>query len=221
MALLGQPLVVSEIRGSVGGGVYTKGRSGPVMRNRVTPRNPRSSAQTTIRANMSAASRGASALSSTNKALWSTAAAAITKHNRVSGNAYNPSWITYYNSLTIAYLLGTPGGTPPTTPPTTPYSGDTITLTATGGSGSIVYTGSAQQTAGSKTEFLYQRLTAPNRAPKPKGYKIYSVAAVPATPFQVTASGLAAGTYSVGYKFIKTATGQESPMVVIGTVTVT
>lgn len=220
MAKLGGFINVSAIRGKLGGQVFTKGRSGATLRVRVKGANPRSAAQSTVRANLAQGSRAASALSSTNRALWVSYGQSLTFHNPVSGAAYNPSWITIYNKLWQDLKLATVGAATPTTPPASPYSGDTITLTAAGSSGTITWTGSAQQTAGSTTFFLMQKLKSANRTPGAKKYVIAKVLPVPATPFQVTKTGLPAGTYAVGYKFVNTTTGQSSLPVFLGNVTV-
>ncbi len=221
MAKLGNFLNVTAIRGSVGGDVYTRGRSGPTMRARVKGRNPRSSRQSVARANMAEGARAAKSLSLSNKALWVTYAASITKHNSVSGAAYHPSWITAFNEVALPFYAMTPGGTAPVTPPTSPFVGDVITLTAAGASGKITFTGSAQQTSGMKTALLVQLLASPNRTPNPNGYTLNLWGEVPATPFHLDTGPLPAGTYAVGYKFGLIATGQETLPVFLANVIVT
>lgn len=220
MAKLGNFLQVSDIRGSIGGDVFSKSRSGHTLRVRVKPRNPRSSSQSDVRALMTNGSRFAKALGSSDVVDWKAYAASITKHNSVSGAPYSPSWITALLQLYIPFFLATPGGTFPTSPPSDPYTGDVITLTAAGGSGQIQMTGSAQSTSG-QTVFVYlEKLKSPNRTPSTSRGKLYSVDPVPATPFHITITGLAAGDYAVRYCFVDTDTGQESPLVDLGIKTV-
>jgi hypothetical protein len=152
---------------------------------------------------------------------WKSYALSIIKHNSVSGAAYSPSWITAVNNLYVPFKLMSPAGSFPVTPPSSPFVGDTITVTSAGSSGSIIFTGSAQQGAGIKTFALVQKLKNPNRTPSGKAYRIGIVAAIPVTPFQITASALTAGTYATAYKFGLIATGQESGLVVLGNVVVT
>jgi hypothetical protein len=221
MAKLGAFINTTAIRGKLGGQVFTAGRSGATLRTRVKGKNPRSVTQSSRRANLAVAARAAKALSSANVTNWKTYVAGITKHNAVSGAAYHPSWFNAYVGLYADLLLATPGAAAPTTSPSTAYTGDTITITAAGTSGTITYTGSAQQTAGSKTMFLAQKLAAPNRTPGAKKYTILGTSAVPTTPFQVAFSSLPAGTYAVGYKFVNTTTGQTSLPVFLTNVIVT
>lgn len=221
MAKLGGFLQVADIRGKLGGNVFSKSRSGHVLRARVKPRNPRSTSQTSVRALLAAGARVAKALGSSDLADWKAYAASITKHQSVSGAAYNPSFITALVGLYSAFKLATPAGSFPTSPPATPYVGDTITITAAGTSGTITITGSAQQTSGSTTFLYAQLLKSANRTPASVPGKLISVAPIPATPFHVAVAGLAAGVYSVGYRFVKLSTGQEAGFVLIGNITVT
>jgi len=220
MAKLGAFIQVADIRGKIGGNVFSKSRSGHTLRVRVKPRNPRSLDQTSVRALMTAGSRVAKGLSPSDVLLWKSYAASITKHNSVSGAAYNPSWITALTELYVPFFLASPDGSFPTDPPTDPYTGDTITITATGGSGDIVITGSAQSTSGQTVFFYAEHLRSANRAGSNKPGKLISVAPIPTTPFHVTVSGLATGDYKISYRFVNTATGQQGPLVALDNVTV-
>jgi hypothetical protein len=217
MAKLGNFLQVTDIRGSVGGNVFSHARNGGTLRKRVKPRNPRSTAQLNVRALMTAGARAAQALSSTNKALWVTYANSLTFHNPVTGAAYTPTWMQAYMQTYVVLFLFNAAATTPTTAPTTPYSGDTITLSAAGGSGSITVTGSAASTTG-QTVFIYlTKLKSANRAIPAAPGKLTSKIAIPSTPFQIVMSSLAPGTYAVKYRFVKTATGQAGPLNSLGT----
>lgn len=220
MAKLGGFLNVTDIRGKLGGTVFSKTRSAHILRTRIKGRNPRSSRQTVARDNMATSSREAKAMDAATVLLWKDYAASITKHNSVSGAAYHPSWITAYNELAIPFLGMTPGGTPPDTPPADPFTGDTITATIAGGVGKVTLTGSAEQGAGIMTAILVQKLPSANREPNPKGYVLDSWVTVPATPFQVDSTTLSPGFYAVGYKFGKVSTGQETLPVFLGVVEV-
>lgn len=221
MAKLGGFIQVADIRGKLGGNVFSKSRSGHTLRIRVKPRNPRTTDQTDVRALVTSGSRFAKAMDPSDVLDWKSYAVSITKHNSVSGAAYNPSWITALVGLYVPFFLGTPGGTFPDSPPTDPYVGDVITITAAGGSGQIQATGSAQSTTG-QTVFLYfEKLKSANRTPSNKAGKLYSVAPIPATPFHVTVTGLSVGDYDVKYRFVNLETGQEGPLFSLGIKTVT
>lgn len=214
---LGNFLMVSDQRGSLGGNVYSRSRSGHTARARVKPRNPRSTDQDTVRALMTDGSRVAKGLSSANVELWKTYANSLTFHNSVSGAAYHPSWITALLQLYIPFKLATPGGSFPDTPPTEPFAGETITIEAALDTGVITITGSAQQTAGITTFIYAEYLVSANRTPSGREGKLVSVIPVPATPFEIPLSDLADGWYAVHARFVDTATGQEGPLMGLGT----
>ncbi len=221
MANLGSFIQVTDIRGKLGGNVFTKARNGSTLRIKVKPGNPRSASQTTVRSLMTSGARAAKALSGANHTLWVTYAATQVQHNRVTGAAFSPSWITALLKLYVPFFLADPTGTFPNPPPAAPYVGDVITLTAAGGSASITVTGSAQQTTGETTMLYLQPLKSANRKPSSKPGKLVSVIPVPATPFHIVLSSLAAGSYSLAYRFELLATGQQSGLVVLGTFVVT
>jgi hypothetical protein len=217
LAKLGNFLQVTDIRGSVGGNVFSKSRNGGTLRARIAPRNPRTTDQLDVRALVTAGSREAQALASSDRDDWVTYANGLTFHNPVSGAAYIPSWMQVYMSYYVPFKLFAPGGSFPDTPPATPYSGDTITLSAAVTGDTITVTGSAQQTAG-QTTFLYlEKLKSPNRTPSNRPGKLVSTSAIPATPFEIDIAGLAPGAYALKYRFVKTSTGQGGPLQSLGT----
>lgn len=220
MAKIAFTPVVSNARGKTGQAVFTKTRSGSIIRLRVKPKNPRTVAQTTVRANLTEASRTYKGLSSSDVLSWQNYAATVTKRNAVTGQHYNPSAITAFNGLATSFLEMTPGGSIPTTPPTTPFVGDSVTITAVGGSGDITYTASAANATGVNTYLLLQKLVSANREPNPKGYRIGVIHHFVSGTLTNVISGLAPGTYAVAYKFGQVADGQTSLPVVIGKVTV-
>ena len=222
MAKLGNFINVSDIRGKVAGTVYTKGRSGPTMRVRVKPKNPKSVAQEAQRAIMTNASRTAIAYDAATIALWKAYAATVTKHQSVSGAAYNPSWITASNSLYLDYTRLNSGddGSWPGTPPTASYtpppavlavtSGATGTITFTGPTGAVpdctalIYIGLIPGTARTGTVAMLRFA----------GYKNFSAGSV-----HQDYTGFASGSrYVVGYKFGSQDTGQTGPLQFLGTI---
>lgn len=64
---------ITDARGKVGGSVYTKNRYGAVRRRKVTPSNPRSSAQTNVRALFSALTKAFRSLTAAEIAAWNSA----------------------------------------------------------------------------------------------------------------------------------------------------
>lgn len=84
---------VADIRGSVGGTVYSRNRYGAYSRNRTIPVNPASEAQTKIRSIMGQI-RNAwfNTLSQANRDAWDAYASAVTMTNRVGESVKLTGW---------------------------------------------------------------------------------------------------------------------------------
>lgn len=206
--------VVGDVRGKVGNTVFAAARSGPTIRLRVKPVNPRSAAQTAVRAALTAAARSFEGMTAANVALWETYAAGITKVNPVSGASYHPSAIAAFMALATKFLQITPGGTIPQTPPATPFDGDTITVAVTETANTLVYTASNSNEADAQTECLYQLLAGPNRKPSPDAYKSGGFLDAVSPGSLVKNITVPVGWYSCAYRFVKDTTGEQSGLVV-------
>lgn len=220
MGIFSPSALVGEIRNKVGSSVFTRGRSGATVRLRVKPRNPRTSAQESVRANLTDSSRAFKALGSSDLALWQSYAQSITRHNRVNGTAYHPSAMDVFSGLSSKFLQITPGGTIPTTPPTAPYEPDTITVTSADSVGDITFTASAAIAAGQKVECLIQPLPSANRVASPTGYKSAGFYAPAAMALTFVTSALTPGVYANAYRLVNVDTGEMGPLHVLPYVTV-
>jgi len=204
-------IVFENLRGKAGNVVIRKGRSGLTVNNRVTSKNPRTAAQQGIRSAFSKATATWKTLTSTQVQAWNAYALTVTKTNPITGNTYHPTGFNAFTGLAIKFLQINPTGTIPVTPPTSAFTGDTITITATGGSGAITFTATAQNATGIKTEILLQPLPNANRAPQPGHYRTKAFNNFGNLAHTYTAT-LLPGTYAAAYKFVNTATGQETPL---------
>jgi len=84
MALIRFSGGIGDMRGSIGGTVYSKNRYGNYARGRITPVNPNSSAQQAVRNTMGAVvSLWYSALNATERAAWAVYAAGINFTNKL------------------------------------------------------------------------------------------------------------------------------------------
>lgn len=212
-------MAFEDLRGKAGTVVLTKGRSGLVVKPRVKGRNPQSPAQQAIRKNLARASAAYRNLTSTQVAAWKAYAASQVKTNPVSGLSYAPAANSVFTGFAAKVLQVNPSATIPTTPPTSAFEGDSITVEATLGTGKIQFTASAANTSGVTTEILLQPLVSPNRTPSEKAYRTKGFTAFASdAPFEVT---VPAGSYAAAYRFVKIATGQQSPLVTLGTLTLT
>lgn len=210
---------IGFMSGKLGRTVFTKSRSGYNVRTRVKGRNPKSIAQSSVRANFTSASAGFKSLTTTNANAWNNAASGQIKHRRSDGAAYTMTGISYFNALNSKLRQVTPGATLLVTPPVASFAGDTITVTVTGGTGQVTFTASAANTANVSTELLLQPLKSQNRKPTPKGYRTKAFKAFTAGSLTQVVS-VPAGTYSAAYRFVNSTTGQEIALVILANITV-
>jgi len=120
--------IVTDIRGKNGGHVFTKNKTGNVMRTKKTPANPKTSYQTAVRARLTSLSQGFRSLSAANIAAWNSAAKNFVKHN-VFGDKHNPSGLNLYVWLN-SNLINV-GVSALTTPPSPGSTGLFTTFSAT------------------------------------------------------------------------------------------
>ncbi|RYG17546.1 hypothetical protein EON82_23735, partial [bacterium] len=160
-----------SIRGKAGNTVFAKTKRGTVARDRVLPTAPATAAQLVVRNNLRKDGAAWQLLSAAQVANWNAYAAKQIKRGKKSGKAYVPSGYQIFTSLTTKFYQINPTGTAPVAPPTSGFGGDAITLTATGGTGQVIFTATGANTANVKTEVLLQPLKGKNRVPGVKGYR--------------------------------------------------
>lgn len=214
-------VLFNSLRGKAGSVVFANSKDGTVVRPRVSARNPQTPAQQAVRTALSKSAAAYKNLTSAQVAAWTAYANSITKHDPRTSKTYHPSPIAAFTSLASKFLQVAPTGTIPLTPPATAFAGDSITLTAVGASGKVNFTASAANAAGVTTELLLQPLKSQNRKAQPKGYrsKGFQVFAT-ATPPPVAVS-VAPGWYVPAYRFVNTATGQDTHIVILPAVQAT
>lgn len=90
--------LVVDGRNKIGGQVASKNRAGAYMRNKVTPVNPQTSYQVTIRARLSSISSSWRGLSAGQRLAWN-AAVSDYKKTDIFGDIQNPSGFNLYQKL--------------------------------------------------------------------------------------------------------------------------
>ena len=212
--------IVDAIRGKAGSAVFVQGRTGPVLKPRVKPANPKTAAQQAVKGYLGNSSKGYKNLTTANVALWKAYGQSVTKHNQRTGKAYTQTGINAFNSISAKFYQINPTGNFPATPPAAAFTGDTITVTAAGGASSVIFTGSAADSANIRTEFLLQPLKSKNRTPASKGYKskgfiAFAAGALSATTF------VPSGWYVPAYRFVNALTGQATALTILAPVQAT
>ena len=218
--------------GKLGNVVFIQTAQGYVVRERVTPANPRTGPQVRARAGFAEASRAWGALDDAEYAAW-----------QAYGQACGLGGQLAYMSLTRKWLATHPGGTPPTLPPAGPFFGDNVGLRIAdlgsgiaegadptdAGSGrseiddprSAILTLVATQpnAQGVVTEVLVQPLANARRKPRARDWRTAAYVAFASGSLAVPVS-VPPGAYAVAYRFVNAATGQATAMAVLGAVTV-
>lgn len=109
MAIISFAPWVGDVKGKIGPAVVQGGKSGPILRKRVIPINPGTSAQTTVRGRMSVRSKAWKGLTESQRTSWDGAAAsaAWTQTNSF-GNPFQLSGEALYVKLNL--VIASVGG---------------------------------------------------------------------------------------------------------------
>lgn len=114
MAKIKWGMIVVDGRGKLGGHVFSKNKSGSIIRTKVTPANPRTAAQQLVRSVLGSISAGWSALSAAAIAAWNASSADWARTNEF-GDPVTLSGKSLYQALNQNLLLV--GGSALTLPP--------------------------------------------------------------------------------------------------------
>ena len=98
MARIKFGMMMTDARGKLGGHVFTKAKSGATIRTKVTPLNPKTSAQSEARSALGANSQAWRALSEHQRLAWNSAAQEVSKTNAF-GDTYFPSGKNYFTAV--------------------------------------------------------------------------------------------------------------------------
>ena len=98
MARIKFGMMMTDARGKLGGHVFTKAKSGSTIRTKVTPLNPKTSAQSEARSALGANSQTWRLLSESQRLAWNSAAQEVSKTNAF-GDTYFPSGKNYFTAV--------------------------------------------------------------------------------------------------------------------------
>jgi|SRR5882724_294826 len=197
---------VVDMRNKVGGTVYSKNRGGAYTKNKVSPAQPRTSAQTTARSRMTTFAQGFRALTATQIAAWNSAVSAFQKTD-IFGDLKSPSGINLYCKLNIN--LAQVGVAAITTPPLPIGVVGPVTLTPAAAAGAATFTlAFTVSPVPANTVWLLQatQQLSPGRSSVNSFYRSFStIAAAGTSPANIAAAYTAKfGTLVAGQKiFIK------------------
>ena len=98
MARIKFGMMMTDARGKLGGHVFTKAKSGATIRTKVTPLNPKTSAQSEARGALGANSQAWRNIAETQRLAWNSAAQEVSKTNAF-GDTYFPSGKNYFTAV--------------------------------------------------------------------------------------------------------------------------
>lgn len=131
--------LISEMRNKLNGSVFSKNKGGNYLRNKVTPVNPRTEAQTKVRSNFGAFSSQFRGLGLDGVAAWN-AAAANFPYSDIFGDTKYLSGLQLYVklNLNLAQALADPITTPPQVQPVAGVIINSAVLTRAGTTDAVV-----------------------------------------------------------------------------------
>lgn len=220
MAKLRGTAVASGLRGSAGPVVFVQTPQGTtVVRERPTPKDPRSPRQIAWRELVRRAGLLWRTLEPEQAEAWRLYAEAQREARRRSGIPVAINASGAFTALAIKVWQLDPSATPPSEPPAQEFTGDGISVAATGGTGSVMFVASGPNADGVVTELLLQRL--PSRLASPQAGRDRHqgfVAFAPGSPEATVPAW--SGAYAASVRFVRVATGQASPLVRVGVIVV-
>ena len=196
---------------------FSNTKEGTIMRERISPKNPRTAAQLAVRSAFTKATKQWSTLTPLNLAAWSEYAKSYDNVQETTEKSYNSEAFNAFVKLAAKWYAVNTSGTAPANPPTSTFNGDSIKITAKTVAGGIEFTANGANASGVTTALLLAKTGGRNRRANAKQYResryvIFAsgslTATVPVTP----------GWYAAGYSFINVSTGQESEPVLLGNV---
>ena len=208
MAQGSQGLLFTEVRGKAGSTVVARRKNGVVVYPRVSGRQPNTAQQQGMKSAMMRASEGWKSLSAAQATAWRTYAAMLPGER---------SAFQVFVGTVTKYLQVHPTASALPAAPTSIFFGDSIVVTASGGTGVINFSSPSGSRTNVVAELLVQRLAHANRAPKATAYRTQTFATLTASvPRPVT---LPPGVYACAYRFVNSVTGQSSGIAPCGIVT--
>jgi hypothetical protein len=207
-----------RLSGRVGSIVYLS-RDGQAFAAAAPSFRPRSTAlQGDAQRRLAIAGRAWGELSLAEIEAWRRYAATLSRPN-AAGVRKAPRADNVFRGLAAKYLQVHGTGPVPNLPPESAFLGDGVVVSAEAEIGGVRFHASGPNADGVLTELLLQPLRARHYTPQPRDYRTQAFvdfeegaleALVPAHP----------GAYACAFRFVRSATGQESPLVPCGVVVV-
>lgn len=194
--------MIADLRGKIGGSVHSRNRSGAYMRIKVSPVNPQSTYQSSVRALFTALSQAWRTLTQAQRDSWNSAVSNFTSSN-VFGDITTPTGKNLYLGLNRTLQLGAIAtiSTPPVPSGTFTFSGVSGSASAGGATLAVAWTSGAVP-AGMQVIVEATPQLSPGKAFFKNNFRyIQNLPAADATPTSIyTAWNARFGTLTAGQK---------------------
>ena len=178
----------ADARGKEGGRVFSKNRSGNYTKRKVTPSNPQSSFQTSVRANLTSIAQAWRTITETQRQGWEKLAFQLTTTN-IFGDAFTYTGVNVFmklnrnrGELSLAYISAAP-----TYASVTAIQASDLAANTTGGTLTVTYA-PVIPAANSVIIFASRPQSAGRRNPKGGYRKIETIVAADVSPYDIAAS---------------------------------
>ena len=204
--------LIAELSGKLGDTRIAKNKNGVVIRGRSQYKRASSPLQTAAQARMKVVLAAWDTLTRAEVIAWNLYADTQSYYDADAGVTVTPTGYNEFFALSLKFVQANPGVPVPKLPPASGFSGDTLRVVATGGSGSLTFTASAPNSPNVTTELLVQRLVNERRTPTPS---YNSEAFVVFTAQSLSHSlVLPVGWYATATRFVNPHTGQMKGLIV-------
>lgn len=142
---------------------------------------------------------------------WKRYASRLRDFQWSEGRPQTATGVNAFRALACKALLVDPQADPPRTPPSVPFLGDAVAVSATGGSGEVVFRGQSGNAEGVLTELLLQKLSTAATDPVREKYRHNGFIPFPSGGASVSVP-VVKGWYAIAYRFVLASTGQMSAL---------
>ncbi len=223
MARANLSVLLEGLRGKAGNVVFVKSREGTLVKPRVSPTNPNTKSQASIRSALTQAAQAWTTLTAAQVKAWNDYADSKPHFDNATNKTTTSTGFNTFVKLTAKWFAVTGEETGfAVNPPLTTFVGDDITVTANEESspGNITFVASGENAEDITTELLIQRLPTTTRQPDKNGYRIAAYETFEGVSPEVEIP-VSAGYYVAAYRFVNTVTGQMSELQYLPMMTIT
>ena len=213
-------MAFSDLRGSDGTVTARMSRSGLTLVEKITPRNPETDDQLSVRGNLKALGAAFRTLDQAGRDAWESFGGSTRKTNVVNGTTYSSTGYAAFVALNGVKLRTSATAQPILLPPTAAFVSPNIGLSLDVSSGQIDVIGTASTPSGCLLEVRTARMTnVTNKTPK-SGYVSAGFFSLTSANGNTASITMPNGAFALQYRWVSLVDGQTSRYRSLGKVTV-